>query len=74
MVYALSPPFPFVSREGLIPYHASAIEKYFPVAPGIEVSVQRIDLSEAGEEFLSYDARGHLSSPMKKGVMVDTHL
>ncbi len=77
MVYALSPPFPFRSQGGLPLYHATLVEKYLPVAPGIEVSVQRIELLQGGEctqEFLFYDRRGHLSSPERKGAMIDTRL
>jgi hypothetical protein len=77
MVNAITAHFPFAGGEEMVYYHPSPVEKYFPVAPGIEVSVEPYADSRKQEGGLGtalYDGRGKLSSASQKGRIVDTCL
>jgi hypothetical protein len=53
------------------------VEKYFPVAPGIEVSVEPYADSrneDRGPGNALYDGRGKLASAFRKGSILDTCL
>ena len=61
----------------MVYYHPSPVEKYFPVAPGIEVSVEPYTDSRKEDGRLGtalYDGRGKLRSSSRKGDIVDTYL
>jgi len=69
--------FPFAGREETVYYHLSPVEKYFPVAPGIEVSAEPYAGSWKEDSRLEasiYDGRGKLCSPARKGDLLDTRL
>ncbi len=78
MVHAISAQFPFRSGEGLILYQPSPMERYFPVVPGIEVSVEPQDEvrweQERDQESSVYNRQGQMNHPKKKGALVDTLL
>lgn len=78
MVHAISAQFPFMSGESLVLYQPSPMERYFPVAPGIEVSVEPQDElrweQERSQEYSTYNRRGHMNHTRKKGALVDTLL
>ncbi len=78
MVHAISAQFPFTSGESLVLYHPSPRERYFPVAPGIEVSVEPPDdvrwEQGRGQESSVYNRQGQMNHPKKKGALVDTLL
>ncbi len=75
MVHALAPQFPFTGGGTLAAYRPSGVERYFAVAPGIEVSVEPgEDLGFGGEaEGSVYDRQGRLSSPQRKGIWIDSY-
>ena len=76
MVNAISASFPFNGAETLLLYQPSPRERYFPVAPGIEVSVESHDEPrwgrELGLETSGYNRQGKLNFSKKKGVFIDT--
>ena len=77
MVHAISANFPFPGREGMVLYHPLPVEKYVPVAPGIEVSIDPytdIRSGERGSDSPGYNGRGKLVSAKRKGDLVDTYL
>ena len=76
MVHAIAAQFPFTGGGTLAPYHPSAVERYFPVAPGIEVSVEPGGdfMGTSDPESFVYNRRGRMISPQKKGICVDTYL
>ena len=77
MVNAIAAHFPFAGREEMVYYHPSPMEKYFPVAPGIEVSVEAYADSRKVDGLLDtalYNGRGKLRSSSRKGDLVDTYL
>ncbi len=78
MVHAISAQFPLSAGEGLVLYQRSPTESYFPIAPGIEVSVEpREELKwerEGGQEGSVYNRRGQLNHPQKKGVLLNALL
>ncbi len=77
MVNAIAAHFPLAGGEEMIFYHPSPMEKYFPVAPGIEVSVESYGDSRKGDGNSGtslYDGRGRLRSEFPKGNIVDTYL
>ena len=78
MVHAISAQFPFMSGESLVLYQPSPMERYLPVAPGIEVSVEPQDEvrwdQERGQESSVYNRQGQMNRPKKKGALVDTLL
>ena len=78
MVHAISAQFPFMSGESLVLYQPSPMERYFPVAPGIEVSVEPQDEvrweQERGRESSTYNRQGQMNHTKKKGALVDTLL
>ncbi len=74
MVQAISARFPFAPGGNLVLYQPAPLEKYFPVAPGIEVSVESIEEYDSGNgrHLLFYDRRGRMINRPEKGVLVDT--
>jgi hypothetical protein len=78
MVHAMSAQFPFMSGESLVLYQPSPRERYLPVAPGIEVSVEPQDEvrweQERGQESSVYNRQGQMNHLKKKGALVDTLL
>jgi len=77
MVNAIAAHFPFAGGEEMVYYHPSPVEKYFRVAPGIEVSVKPYTDSrkeDGGSGTALYDGRGKLTSSSQKGAIVDTCL
>jgi hypothetical protein len=77
MVHAISANFPFAGREGMVLYHPLPAEKYVPVAPGIEVSIDPytdIRSGERGSDSPVYNRRGKLIRAKRKGDLVDTYL
>jgi len=77
MVHAVSANFPFTSSEGMVIYHPFRVEKYVPVAPGIEVSTEPYDDIRSGEQRPDspvYNRRGKLIAAKSKGDLVDTYL
>ncbi len=77
MVNAIAAYFPFGGEEEMAYYHPSPVEKYFPVSPGIEVSVEAYTDSREEDGGLGtalYDGRGKLTSSSQKGAIVDTCL
>ena len=77
MVHAISANFPFTSREGVVLYHPLPVEKYVPVAPGIEVSTEPYEDMRSGEQRPDspvYNRRGKLITAKRKGDLVDTYL
>jgi len=78
MVHAISAQFPFMSGESLVLYQPSPMERYLPVAPGIEVSVEPQDEVrwelEKGQESSVYNRQAQMNHPKKKGALVDTLL
>ena len=75
MVHAISARFPFMGGESVVLYESSPMERYFPVTPGIEVSVGPLDErewgQETGQESSTYNRRGQMSYPRRSGVLVD---
>ncbi len=73
MIQAISARFPFTQRESLVFYHPSPLERYIPVAPGIEVSAGTH--SEAHQETKKgsplYTPQGKLNHTSSKGTLVD---
>jgi hypothetical protein len=77
VVNAISAQFPFPHGQGLVLYHRSPVEKYFPVAPGIEVSAGPFaggGRAEQNQEIQVYNRRGRLISAGRKGGLIDTRL
>ena len=78
MAHAISAHFPFNGGETLVLYQPSPMERYFPVAPGIEVSVEPHEESrwerERDQEGSVYNRQGRLNHPPKKGVLVDVFM
>jgi len=77
MVHAISANFPFPRGESLVFYHPLPVERYVPVAPGIEVSIDSYnDIRSGGGSSDSpvYDRRGNLVTAKRKGDLVDTCL
>ncbi len=77
MVHAISASFPFPGGEGLVFYHPSPVEKYVPVAPGIEVSIEPcadIHSADLRADYPLYDRRGRLVAAKRKGDLVDSYL
>jgi len=75
MVHAISANFPFTGGESLVLYQPSPMERYFPVAPGIEVSVEAHEDPGWGKDrdqrSWVYDRQGRLNYPQEKGALVD---
>jgi hypothetical protein len=75
MVHAISANFPFTGGETLVLYRPSPMEKYFPVAPGIEVSVEHHEepgwKNERGSKGSVYNRLGQLNHPRESGGWVD---
>ncbi len=75
MVHAISAQFPLMGGETLVLYQRSPMERYLPVARGLEVSVEPQDEvrweCERGQESSIYNRQGQMSSPAKKGVLVN---
>jgi hypothetical protein len=77
MVHAISASFPFTSGIDLVLYHPLPLEKYFPVAPGIEVSIEPYADTRSGERKPNspvYNRGGKLITAKRKGDLVDTYL
>jgi hypothetical protein len=79
VVQAIVVHFPiFTGGESLFPYRPFPEERYFPFAPGIEVSVQAYDggswHEEREPELSVYNRKGQISFSQKKGVLLDTSL
>jgi hypothetical protein len=77
MVHAISANFPFTSGIDLVLYHPLPLEKYFPVAPGIEVSIEPYADTRSGErkpDSSVYNRQGKLTTAKRKGDLVDTYL
>ncbi len=79
MVQAVVAHFPiFTGGESLAFYRPSPEERYLPLAPGIEISVQAYEIGSSREErepeLSVYDRKGQLSFSNKKGVFVDINL
>ncbi len=77
MVHAVSASFPFPGGEGLVFYHPSPVEKYVPVAPGIEVSIEPCADVQSGDlraNYPVYDRWGKLVTAKRKGDLVDSYL
>jgi len=77
MVHAISASFPFPSAQGMLLYHPLPVEKYVPVAPGIEVSTGPYADIRSGEQRSDssvYNRRGKLIAAKRKGDLVDTYL
>ncbi len=76
MVNAISASFPFNGAETLLLYQPSPRERYFPVAPGIEVSIESYEEprwgGETSQETSVYNRQGKLNFSKKKGVLIDT--
>jgi len=75
MVHAIAAQFPFTGGGCLVPYHPSRVERYFPIAPGIEVSVEPADAPGWGAdpEPSVYNRKGRMSTSPKKGTWIDTY-
>ena len=77
-VHAISAPLSLTGRENLVCYHASSMERYFPVGPGIEVCIEPYeDLkweAEMDQEPSVYNGRGRMNHREKKGLAIDTLL
>ncbi len=73
MVNALAPQFPFTQRESLVPYHPAPLERYYPIAPGIEVSVAPLEDIDPGSSRSCglYDRRGRVIHSSEKGLLID---
>ena len=77
MGHAISASFPLTSAQGMILYHPLPVEKYVPVAPGIEVSTEPYADIRSGErrsDSSVYNRRGKLIAAKRKGDLVDTYL
>lgn len=77
MVHAISASFPFTSAQGMLLYHPLPVEKYVPVAPGIEVSTEPYADIRSGErrsDSSVYNRRGKLMAAKRKGALVDMYL
>ena len=77
MVNVIAEIFPFAGGEEMVYYHPSPVEKYFPVAPGIEVSAEPYIDSRKEDRRLDtilYNGRGILNRSSRKGDLVDTYL
>jgi hypothetical protein len=76
MVNVIAEIFPFAGGEEMVYYHPSPVEKYFPVAPGIEVSAEPYIDSRKEDKPLDtilYNGRGILNRSSRKGDLVDTY-
>ncbi len=75
MVHAIAAQFPFTGGGTLVPYQSSRVERYFRVAPGIEVSVEPVEGPKWGGELepAVYDRRGRMRSSLNKGTWIDTY-
>ena len=64
--------------ERLTLYRPSQRERYFPIGPGIEISVEPYETlewaSERGPEASVYTREGRLNSSLNKGGVVDTSI
>jgi hypothetical protein len=67
MVHAIAAQFPFTGGGTLALYHPSPVERFFPVAPGIEVSVEPggVFMGTSDPESFVYNRRGRMISPQK---------
>ncbi len=79
MVQAIVARFPiFTGGESLALYNPSPEERYFPLAPGIEVSFRAYEggsrQEEREPELSVYNRNGQISLSQKKGLLVDTTL
>jgi hypothetical protein len=77
MVNAIAEHFPFAGGEEMVYYHPSPVEKYFPVAPGIEVSAEAYVDSRKEDirlDSILYNGRGTLNRSFRKGDLVDTYM
>jgi hypothetical protein len=77
MVHSLAAQYPFTNGEGLVLYHPSSMESFFPVAPGIEVSIEPCGSTPAKEgshDFSIYNHRGKIIPVKEKGRFVDSVL
>ena len=76
VVQAISAEFPFFGGKSLALYQPSPAERYFPFAPGIEVSVQPLEEMrwQKNQEPSVYNRQGRLNPSPRKGVLVDTCL
>lgn len=78
MVHAIAANFPFTGGESLVLYQPSPLERYLPIAPGIEVSARPHEESsqgrETGQEALGYNRKGQMDYSKRKGLLVDTCL
>ncbi|HSR10307.1 MAG TPA: hypothetical protein VLS90_02605 [Thermodesulfobacteriota bacterium] len=74
MVHALAAQFPFTHRESLVPYHPAPLERYLPIAPGIEVSVAPVEDVGPGSSRSCglYDRRGRVIHSSEKGLLINT--
>jgi hypothetical protein len=69
--------FPFLGGDEMVYYYPSRMERYLPVSPGIEVSVEAYAESrkeDGGLGTVLYDGRGKLTPASRKGNIVDTRL
>ena len=75
MINAISANFPFTGGGTLVLYQPSPMERYFPVAPGIEVSVEPQEdprwENERDQKCSVYNRLGQLKHPQEKGALVD---
>jgi hypothetical protein len=75
MVHAISAQLPFTGGEALAFYQPSSAERYFPVGPGIEVSLEPYGEpkwdDERGKEASAYNGRGQLKHRQVKGFLID---
>jgi hypothetical protein len=75
MVHSIAARFPFTGGGTLAPYHPSAVERYRPIAPGIEISVEPGDMIyENNAEPSLYNRRGRMVSAHRKGTCLDAYL
>ena len=74
-VPAISAHIPFTGGGNLVYFHPSPTERYFPVGPGIEVSIEPYEKPQKEEETSQnssvYDGLGRLSGRQKKGFLID---
>jgi len=77
VVNALAAHFPLAAGGDLIYYHASPVERYVPVAPGIEVSVEPSGDFGGGDAHPDpglYNRRGRIQPASRKGGILDAYL
>ncbi len=77
MVNAIAIRFPLAGGEEMVYYHPSPVERYYPIAPGIEVSAEPYtDFRNADGRLETgvYNRRGKLNRASPKGNLVDTTL